>query len=91
MIPCDPNDSLKSLLKPLDIRGTDAFVHQVMRRVRAVETSVTPWVQVWSRWAWPTLVFSTVVFAITLVHTLQPEMVSADSWVEAWYVEEVEA
>ena len=66
-------DWIKSFLEPLRLEGSEAFVQQVMRKVRAYSER-EEWIRwpIFARWAFPALALSIAGFTVALGYTLQP-------------------
>jgi anti-sigma factor RsiW len=68
------------LVVPLQMTGTEMFVQNVMRRVRAYTPELAPfrWRE-FTRWAFPALAFSLTACAAAFFYVLQPSATSTDS------------
>src|SRR4051812_33584439 len=62
-----------AVFSPLRVQGSEAFVHEVMRKVRASASQPVGlrWPQ-FARWAYPALAFSATVFIGGMRFALQP-------------------
>jgi hypothetical protein len=71
---------IKTFLEPLRLESSEAFVQQVMRKVRAY-TEREEWIRwpVFARWAFPALALSIAGFTVALGYTLQPVQPSTTS------------
>ena len=76
----------RTFLQPFRIADSEAFVQNVMRKVRIYDQNEERrnWTY-FARWAFPVLALSFTGFAVALVLTVQPLDVSVDSLVlENW-------